>query len=357
METKILNQKDLQVAVDILKNGGLVAFATDTVFGLAALANHSEGVNKLINVKQRPDNKPFPMMVSSLDHIESVAKMTSRDRKIITRWMPGALTLILNKKETYLDDKQKQYPTIGIRMPNDTWILGLIQAAGPLLVPSANISNNPPSKSFEEVYKTFDGKIEAIVVGKTNPNTIPSTVLDASKEVLTILREGDITLDSIQHDLNEYLPMTIALAADHGGFELKEKLKAMLEKWGYEVMDFGSYDTESVDYTDTVYPAAKAVAAKDADLGIVFCGTGIGASITANKVKGIRCALVNDLALAQVTREHNDSNVLAMGGRVIDEDTMIKIVSTWLTTPFSKGERHQRRIDKIKKIEDVELDG
>lgn len=357
METQILNKKDLQVAVNILKNGGLIAFATDTVFGLAALANHSEAVKKLIAIKQRPSNKPFPMMVSSLDHIETVASMTSRDRKIITRWMPGALTLILNKKETYLDDQQKQFSSIGVRMPNDTWILELIQAVGPLLVPSANISDEAPAKSFEEVYKVFNGKIEAIVVGKTKPEAVPSTVLDASKEELSILRKGDITLDSIEHDLTNFLPMTIALATDHGGFELKEKLKDMLEKWGYEIMDFGGYDTESVDYPDTVYPAAKAVAAKDADLGIVFCGTGIGASITANKVKGVRCALVNNLELAQVTREHNNSNVLAMGGRVIDEDTMVKIVSTWLTTPFSEGERHQRRIDKIKKIEDVELDG
>lgn len=357
METKILNQKDLQVAVDILRNGGLVAFATDTVFGLAALANHPIAVNKLLEIKQRPDDKPFPMMVSSLDHIESVANMTSRDRKIITRWMPGALTLILNKKETYLDDQQKQFSSIGIRMPKDSYILDLIQEVGPLLVPSANISNEPPATSFEEVYTVFDGKIDAIVVGITNPSGVPSTVLDATKETLNVLREGEITLNAIQHDLSEYLPMTIALATDHGGFELKEKLKVLLEKWDYEVMDFGSYDSESVDYPDTVYPAAKAVAAGDADFGIIFCGTGIGASISANKVKGIRCALVNDIALAKITREHNDSNILAMGGRVVDEETMIRIVSLWLTTPFSGGERHQRRIDKIKKIEDMEFDG
>jgi L-threonylcarbamoyladenylate synthase len=233
METKILNQKDLQVVVDILRNGGLVAFATDTVFGLAALANHHDAVKKLITIKQRPDDKPFPMMVSSLDHIESVALMTSRDRKIITRWMPGALTIILNKKEAYLDDQQKQFASIGIRMPNNTWILELIQKVGPLLVPSANISNEPPAKDFEEVYKVFNGKIEAIVVGKTIANGVPSTVLDATKETLQVIRKGEITLDAIQHDLSEYLPMTIALATDHGGFELKEKLKVMLEKWGY----------------------------------------------------------------------------------------------------------------------------
>ncbi len=356
METKILRKQDIKVAADILKKGGLVAFPTDTVFGLAALANSKTGVEKLHRVKQRPDNKPFPMMVASLDHIEAVAKLTNRDRQIITRWMPGALTLVLNKKETYLDDQQPQFPTIGVRMPKDDWILQLIQQVGPLLVPSANISNDPPAKTFEEVYLVFDGLIDGIVVGTTSENSIPSTVLDASMDELKVLRQGDITLGSIRHDLTEYLPLTIAIACDHGGFKMKEKLKQLLEDWDYEVMDFGSFDDEAVDYPDTIYPAAKAVAAGDAELGIVFCGTGIGASITANKVKGIRCALVNDVSLAQVTREHNDSNMLAMGGRVISEEMMIKTVSTWLTTPFSEDERHQRRIDKIKKIEDIEID-
>lgn len=355
METKILKKDDIKKVAEILKSGGLVAFPTDTVYGLASLANHAEGVKRLKEVKQRPDDKPFPMMVASIDHIEAVASLNIRDRQLITRWMPGALTVVFNKKESYLDDQQKEFKTIGVRMPDDPWILDLIKEVGPLLVPSANISNNPPAKDFEEVYHSFDAKIDAIVVGFTHDKS-PSTVLDATQEELTVLREGDITLEEIKHDLMEYLPLTIALATDHGGFHMKETLKTMLEKWGYEVMDFGGFDPESIDYTDTVYPAAKAVVAKDADLGIVFCGTGIGASITANKVKGIRCALVNDLYLAQVTREHNDSNVLAMGGRVIDEETMIKIVSRWLMTPFSHDERHQRRIDKIKKIEDIEID-
>ncbi len=355
METKILKKEDIKSAISILKNGGLVAFPTDTVFGLAALASDKKAVSKLQEVKRRPDNKPFPMMVSSLSQIETVAKLTMRDRQIITRWMPGALTLVLNKKETYRDDQQTQFSTVGIRMPKDPWILEVIQGVGPLLVPSANISNDPPATTFEEVYKVFDGHIDAIVVDKTN-HSIPSTVLDATTEELKVLRQGEITIESIKHDLTEYLPLTIALATDHGGFEMKEKLKLMLDKWGYEVMDFGSFDQEAIDYTDTVYPAAKAVANQDADLGIVFCGTGIGASITANKVKGIRCALVNDISIAQVTREHNDSNILAMGGRVIDEDTMLKIVSIWLTTPFNEESRHQRRIDKIRKIEDQEID-
>ncbi len=355
METKILKKDELQRVVETLKAGGLVVFPTDTVYGLAALAKHPEAVSKLKALKQRPETKPLPMMVSSIDQIESVATLNIRDRKIITRWMPGALTVVFNKKATYLDDQQKEYATIGIRMPNDPFILEVINEVGPLLVSSANLSDTEVVKDFEAAYLTFKGKVDAIVV-EHNPNKAPSTVLDASEKELKILREGDVSLAEIKHDLMEYLPLTIALATDHGGFDLKEKLKVALEKWGYEVMDFGSFDHESVDYTDTVYPAAKAVANHDADLGIVFCGTGIGAAITANKVKGIRAALINDPAIAQLTREHNDSNVLAMGGRVIDEETMLKIVSRWLTTPFSHAERHQRRIDKIKKIEEVEID-
>lgn len=355
METKILKKDNIQGIAEILKAGGLVAFPTDTVYGLAALANNPKAVEKLKNVKQRPDNKPFPMMVASIGHIESVSNLTSRDRQIITRWMPGPLTVVFNKSELYLDDQQKDFSTIGIRMPKDPWLLSLIKEVGPLLVPSANISDEPVATNFEQVYRSFDSKIDAIVVALTE-STSPSTVLDATKKELSILREGEISLEEIKHDLMDYLPLTIALATDHGGFEHKQVLKVLLEKWGYEVMDFGTFDTESADYPDSVYPAAKAVAAKDADLGIVFCGTGIGASITANKVKGIRCALVNDLSIAQITREHNDSNVLAMGGRLIDEETMIKIVSRWLTTPFSMEERHQRRIDKIEKIEEIEID-
>lgn len=146
--------------------------------------------------------------------------------------------------------------------------------------------------------------------------------------------------------------MKIALACDHGAFTHKEALKKHLEEKGYEVIDFGTCSEDSMDYPDTVYPAAKAVAHHDADYGIVMCGTGIGASIVANKVHGIRCSLVNDVKLAAITREHNNSNVLAMGGRVVSIEEMLEIADTWLTTPFSFGVRHIQRINKIAEIEE-----
>lgn len=145
--------------------------------------------------------------------------------------------------------------------------------------------------------------------------------------------------------------MKIALACDHGGFDYKETLKRTLINEGYEVIDFGCGSCASVDYPDMAYPCAKAVSNGEADRGIVICGTGIGVSIVANKVKGIRCALCSDLFSAQATREHNDSNMLAMGGRVISEELMLKIAKVWLETPFSNDERHMRRIAKVMEID------
>ncbi len=146
----------------------------------------------------------------------------------------------------------------------------------------------------------------------------------------------------------------ISLASDHGGYEQKEAIKNFLLTEGYEVVDFGVDSEESKDYSDFVYPAAKAVVNDEVDLGIVLCGTGIGASITANKVNGIRCALVSSTDVAQLTREHNDSNVLALAGRTTDLDTNLAIVKTWLETDFSHDERHERRIGKLAKIEEEE---
>ena len=141
--------------------------------------------------------------------------------------------------------------------------------------------------------------------------------------------------------------MKIALACDHGALKLKNTLLAHLKEEGYEVKDFGTYTAESCDYPDFVYPAARAVAAGEFDRGIVMCTTGIGVSITANKVPGIRCALLSDLMSARLTRLHNDTNMMAMGAGVIGEMLALEIADTWLETPFSGAERHQRRIDKV----------
>ena len=143
----------------------------------------------------------------------------------------------------------------------------------------------------------------------------------------------------------------IALASDHGGFALKEKVKAHLEAKGLEVKDFGTYNTESCDYPDFGEKAARAVADASCEKGIVICTTGIGISIAANKVKGIRCGLCTSVTQARLTREHNDANMLAMGAGVTGENLAMDIVDTFLAADFSHGERHARRVQKIAEIE------
>ena len=145
--------------------------------------------------------------------------------------------------------------------------------------------------------------------------------------------------------------MKIAIACDHGALDLKLAVKEHLLEKGYEVSDFGTDSLASCDYPDFVAPAAKAVAAGECEKGIVLCSTGIGVSIAANKVKGIRCALLSDLMSAKLTREHNDTNMMAMGAFIVGKALALQIVDTWLTTEFSQGERHQRRIDKITALE------
>lgn len=139
----------------------------------------------------------------------------------------------------------------------------------------------------------------------------------------------------------------IAIGSDHGGYELKEAVKKHLENRGLEYKDFGTYSKASCDYPVYGRAVAKAVASGECDRGILICGTGIGISITANKVKGIRAALCSDCFSAQATREHNDANILAMGARVLGEGLAMKIVDTFLDTPFSGDERHLRRISMI----------
>ena len=139
----------------------------------------------------------------------------------------------------------------------------------------------------------------------------------------------------------------IAIASDHGGFQLKKAIMAHLDKRGLAYKDFGTYTEDSCDYPDYAKPAAHAVVSGECDRGILICGTGIGISITANKIKGVRAALCSDCFSAKATREHNDANILAMGARVVGEGLACMIVDTFLDTPFSNDPRHIRRISKM----------
>ena len=139
----------------------------------------------------------------------------------------------------------------------------------------------------------------------------------------------------------------IAIGSDHGGFELKKEIMAHLDARGLEYKDFGTYSDASCDYPVYGKAVANAVASGECERGIIICGTGIGISITANKVHGIRAALYGDCFSAEATRQHNDANVLALGARVIGPGLALKIVDTFLDTPFSNSERHIRRIEMI----------
>ena len=145
--------------------------------------------------------------------------------------------------------------------------------------------------------------------------------------------------------------MKISIGCDHGALALKNKVVSHLQAKGHEVSDFGTYTSDSCDYPVYAAAAAKAVASGECEKGIVLCTTGIGISIAANKVKGIRCALLSDIKSAELTRLHNDTNMMALGAGVVSEELALQIVDKWLDTPFSEEPRHQRRIDKMMALE------
>ena len=145
--------------------------------------------------------------------------------------------------------------------------------------------------------------------------------------------------------------MKISVGCDHGALALKNKVVAHLTKQGHEVKDFGTYTLDSCDYPEFAAAAARAVASGECDKGIVLCTTGIGVSISANKIDGVRCALLSDVWSAKMTRLHNDTNVMAIGAGVVGQMLALEIIDTWLGTEFSGEARHQRRIDKVMALE------
>ena len=198
METQRLTKKDSAQIVEILNRGGVVAFPTDTVYGLAVRYDLKEAILKMKEAKQRPETKPFPMMVSSKAQIERVAVTDARSQKLIDQWMPGALTLVFKKRPEIDELVTNGFPTIGIRMPDDDFVLEIINRVGvPLLVPSANLSGKPSCTTSEEVLKQLDGRIDAVVLGESGASTA-STVCDTTGDELKILRQGPIKLEDLE---------------------------------------------------------------------------------------------------------------------------------------------------------------
>src|SRR5579859_1433979 len=174
----------------------------------------------------------------------------------------------------------------------------------------------------------------------------------AAERGIVIHTDGTAADLGAGHATKSATPRLVAIGADHGGFELKEILKRHLVDWGYEVRDFGTDSSKAVDYPDFALAVAQAVAQGEAWRGIMVDSIGIGSAMAANKVRGVRAALCYDRATAQSSREHNDANVLTLGGRLLRPDEAREIMRVWLDTKFAGG-RHQGRVDKIAAIEKI----
>ena len=184
-----------------MKEGNVVAFPTDTVYGLGVIYENEEALEALKEAKGRPENKPIPTMVASLEQIETIAEVDDRARKLVNAFMPGAFTIILKKKDTLPDYITNGFDTVGIRMPDDPFVLEMIEKCEkPLLVTSANLSGEETGVNDEQVLSQLDGRIDAIVLGEAG-GKVASTIVDMSKEEINIIRSGPIDEETILNTL------------------------------------------------------------------------------------------------------------------------------------------------------------
>lgn len=193
-----ISKSDYKIAADILKNGGIVAFPTETVFGLGCISNSETAFNRLVNVKKRPPNKPFTIMCSSIEQVKDIIEITPKITSVINKFMPGPLTIIVKTKSTVPHYLDLGTGFVGIRIPDSKFVIDMINDVGvPLLVPSCNPSDFAPATSSKEAIQYFDGIIDAVVYAESKTN-IPSTVCKIDGEKITILREGPILLKDLE---------------------------------------------------------------------------------------------------------------------------------------------------------------
>lgn len=200
METVIVKPEEIKVICDALKNKEVVAFPTETVFGLGVIFNSQEALERLMTSKNRESHKAITLMLNDVSEVEKYAYVTNRDLKIMKKFMPGKITVVLNKKESVSDEMTLGKSTIGIRIPDSEFVLSLIKETGPLLVTSANISKGANTTTTQEVLAQLDGRISMIVDGHSQSRQA-STVVDLSKEDVEILRQGEITLEMMMEVL------------------------------------------------------------------------------------------------------------------------------------------------------------
>ena len=350
METLVLTWKDSAVVVEAVKKGEVVAFPTETVYGLGAIASSKEAYDKLVAAKQRPEGKPFTLMVASYGDIARFAEVDAAIISLIHGFMPGQVTFLLKARKGIPSHIDLGTGVIGVRFPDCPELAAFIEKVDePLLVPSANISGEPPCKNLKELQSSFAGKIPFVIDGGET-NGKPSTIVDLSeKGKIKLVREGLIPFAILEEHFNSVKPLKIALGCDHGGFLYKEKAKEHLKQMGYEVQDYGTHDASSCDYPIFAKAAADAVSNNIADLGFLVCTSGEGVAIAANKVPGIRCGIGYDDVATAKNREHNHANMIAFGQKYMKEEDVLRRIDIFLTEMPSKLQKHIRRVEELEK--------
>lgn len=198
--TKVVFKQDIDDVCDVIENSGVVAFPTETVYGLGVRFNDEKALEKLMEAKNRDYSKAITLMVANKDDIQNYAYVSDCAYKLIQHFMPGMMTLVFKKKESVNPVMTNGKTTIGIRIPDDEYVLSLLNKVGPMLVTSANLSNHPNTTTTKEVLEQLDGRIDIVVDGKT-ADSIASTVIDVSEENIKILREGKISKEDIEEVL------------------------------------------------------------------------------------------------------------------------------------------------------------
>lgn len=347
MDTKRLNQSQIDEAAAILREGGILAFPTETVYGLGVLASNKDSFEKLVSVKRRSPEKPFTLMCCNLTQAVRYCEIDVGAVGVMKKYFPGELTVLLRARENVPEWVNLGKKTIGVRIPNNEYVLGLIEKVDePLLVPSANRSNEPVETTFEGVFKIFNGEIDGVVEGECIGGK-PSTIVDLSVPGdPKLVREGPISFEEVLEVYNSAW-ISVAIGCDHGGFALKNKIVEHLTDRGFEVSDYGTFDTSSCDYPEFAHNVAHAVANKDSEFGIVVCTSGEGIMMAANKVKGIRCGIGYDDIVVGKMREHNDANIVSFGAHYMKEEDVLRRVDIFLTEKMSPLAKHARRVKMI----------
>ena len=346
METKCIEWKDAGLAKDALLKGEVVLFPTETVYGIAAIPTNGGAVDALRKAKGRPDNKPFTLMCSSLAQVVQYCEVNAGISEAMKRFMPGQVTFLLRGRKGIPPLIDLGTGVVGVRVPDSQEVLSLIESIGsPLLVSSANRSGMAPALNFGQAKEIFGGHVPLIIEGDC-VSDVPSTIVDFTKEEPKLIRQGTVGFEEILHAFNEG-KKTIAIGSDHGGFLYKEAIVKHLKESGYSVLDCGCPSTSSVDYPLYGKEVGRLVADKKAEFGVVVCTSGIGISIAANKVPGIRCGLAYDDVVTGKMREHNDANVIAFGQKYMTLEDVLRRLDIFLTEKFSLEEKHHRRVDEI----------